>query len=373
MPAETGQRVASYFIMQLLYLPFYVLYYVGYMSLFTGGSGYAFIFLAPLGMLTLGLYQWYAQAVNGQTTGQRLAGYSVVDEHTLQPIGWGRSFLRQFTMALIGSLTCGIGLIVMLVVSASDPRRQGWHDKAARSIPVTTASLVARNPVGTRAVTPAPPMKPSGPPPPLGPPRAFARTVSPPPPPPAPAIPPPPPPTAPSVSPPVSAAPVSGRLISGVPGFSVPTQSAETGLQPAVQSAPPPPPHDDLAHSATRALPRRQKTGESKYQLSIADGPSIGLEQSVLVGRDPAPRDGAESDRLLKVADPGLSLSKTHAAFGVDQESGPWVEDLNSTNGVLIVRAGEEIEVVTGDRTSLQEGDTVLLGDREVAISKGPQ
>ena len=81
-------------------------------------------------------------------------------------------------------------------------------------------------------------------------------------------------------------------------------------------------------------------------------------------GRNPGPVDGAES---IAVRDETLSLSKTHFEIDVD-ERGAWVVDRNSTNGVEIVRGPQRIKVVAGERTPLEPGDTLQMGDREVTI-----
>ena len=45
-----------------------------------------------------------------------------------------------------------------------------------------------------------------------------------------------------------------------------------------------------------------------------------------------------------------------------------WVEDWNSTNGVLVRRGDTEIEASAGEKTFLEMGDIILLGDFEVKV-----
>lgn len=62
---------------------------------------------------------------------RRAMGVWIVDETTLQPIGTGRGFVRAI-VRLVSELVFYLGYLWMLW----DPRRQTWHDKAARSIVV---------------------------------------------------------------------------------------------------------------------------------------------------------------------------------------------------------------------------------------------
>jgi len=65
----------------------------------------------------------------GQTPAMRWLGLQVVDATTGVPIGFGRAGLRYLGY-VISILVCDIGLIW----AAFDPRKQGWHDKIARTV-----------------------------------------------------------------------------------------------------------------------------------------------------------------------------------------------------------------------------------------------
>jgi len=52
-----------------------------------------------------------------------------VDATTGAPIGFGRAALR-YVGFVVSILVCYIGLIW----AAFDPRKQGWHDKVARTV-----------------------------------------------------------------------------------------------------------------------------------------------------------------------------------------------------------------------------------------------
>ena len=89
----------------------------------------------------------------------------------------------------------------------------------------------------------------------------------------------------------------------------------------------------------------------------------------LLVGRNPAPFDAYPGAELLAVDDSTQSVSKTHAAFEVD-EQGLWVHDLNSTNGVWVVRGEEVTEAVPGRRVQVHEGSSVELGDYVLTVAR---
>ena len=57
----------------------------------------------------------------------------VVDAQTLQPIGYGRAFVRWISQ-ILSAVVCFIGYFWMLL----DPDKQCWHDKFAGDIVVHT-------------------------------------------------------------------------------------------------------------------------------------------------------------------------------------------------------------------------------------------
>src|SRR6266568_613780 len=95
-PSATGSSVET--VANLIYL----LLYVGYFVYFWGMS---------------------------QTPAMRWLGLQVVDATTGAPIGFGRAALR-YVGYLVSILACYVGLIW----AAFDPRKQGWHDKIARTV-----------------------------------------------------------------------------------------------------------------------------------------------------------------------------------------------------------------------------------------------
>ena len=102
-------------------------------------------------------------------------------------------------------------------------------------------------------------------------------------------------------------------------------------------------------------------TGET---IELNDG------EVAFVGRDPG-RIGEESAfRLLSIADPDLSISKTHLRLirrGVELE----VTDLGSTNGTSVSTSSSAAPrpLMPQDPVSLGTGATVIFGKRQFVIT----
>ena len=146
------------------------------------------------------------------------------------------------------------------------------------------------------------------------------------------------------------------------------TPSAST--QPIPTDAPSPPsstggwgaPAAAAASSGPSAPGPRAKI----VRLVMDDGTVLPRGERVVVGRSPVDAAGGLCHVL---ADPGRSLSKSHAAF-VRSGEDITVEDLNSTNGVAVSRDGSEFLVQPGAVTPLRVGDKVLMGDRHVVVEE---
>ncbi|OJX69596.1 MAG: hypothetical protein BGO94_13995 [Micrococcales bacterium 72-143] len=131
----------------------------------------------------------------------------------------------------------------------------------------------------------------------------------------------------------------------------VPEPAPVTAETPVVASPPPAP-----------ASPR--------WTLVLADGGEAVVGRALLVGRNPAPFDAWPGAELLPVDDPTHSVSKTHAAFEVD-DSGLWVHDLGSTNGVWVVHGDDVTEAAPGRRVAVPTGSFVELGDYVLTVREG--
>jgi uncharacterized RDD family membrane protein YckC len=83
------------------------------------------------------LYELVMIALKGATLGKMAVGVKVVREADGQLPGWGPSALR-YLIQVAGSFVCGIGVYVVWLSPFFDNtgRRQGWHDKVAKTLVV---------------------------------------------------------------------------------------------------------------------------------------------------------------------------------------------------------------------------------------------
>ena len=99
--------------------------------------------------------------------------------------------------------------------------------------------------------------------------------------------------------------------------------------------------------------------------LRVSSGATAVLDADIIIGRLPqgTSSTAAQSPRLLAVPSPGKAISKTHCAVRVEG----WdmrVEDLGSTNGTFLLRAGEEPRRVPEHQPLfLRIGDVIDIGD----------
>ena len=83
----------------------------------------------------------------------------------------------------------------------------------------------------------------------------------------------------------------------------------------------------------TLIVPRRE-SGE-RFILQFSTGESVTVFGSGLLGRNPMAQPSEYFDQLVRISDPGKSVSKTHLEFG--QEAGSfWVSDRYSGNGSVV-------------------------------------
>ncbi|WP_300679212.1 FHA domain-containing protein, partial [Nocardioides sp.] len=156
----------------------------------------------------------------------------------------------------------------------------------------------------------------------------------------------PPAPPAPPVSPPSPVAPPS-------PG--VPTAAA----RPAPTIPAPAVPVDELTRRSD-VVPTPPPALTGGWALRSTTGVLVEVAGETLLGRDPDPtlRPGAA---IAPLSDPEFTVSKTHAAVGL-HGSTLWLEDLDSTHGVVVRRQGDEMRIEPRSQTRLLVGDTVVLG-----------
>lgn len=81
---------------------------------------------------------WWMFAARGAGPGMRALRLELVGAADGAPIGWGRFFLRQLILGACAALA--LPLVVLVIMLIVNPRKQGWHDLAARSIVIAERS-----------------------------------------------------------------------------------------------------------------------------------------------------------------------------------------------------------------------------------------
>ncbi|NCT89728.1 FHA domain-containing protein [Cellulomonas sp. APG4] len=175
------------------------------------------------------------------------------------------------------------------------------------------------------------------------------------------------------------------RHVGPEPSQAVPARTAQPLTEqpvpgPSAPSSPAPPPSDRTADDveSTRLRPARGRVPElpdeapSSAVLHVTDGRRVALTGTVLVGRNPSPRAGEDVTELVRVADPGRSVSKTHLAVGVDR-LGVWLRDRNSTNGTVVTLAdGQQILCGANQQVRVPVGASVAFGDYGFTVEPAP-
>lgn len=83
------------------------------------------VLVIALGVMAVLFLYVRALGRTGQTWGRKVANVRVVDQHTMQPIGFGRALGRTLFAHFISSAICYLGYLWMLW----DADKQTWHDK----------------------------------------------------------------------------------------------------------------------------------------------------------------------------------------------------------------------------------------------------
>lgn len=361
--AQIGTRIGAYFLDSIFaavaivggfFVAFVIALLVGQMVPVLG------ILIAILGYLFAGLgygiYVWYLTAKRGYSPGKKVLGLRLVDAGSGEPLGFWRVWLRGFVLGLMTSLSLGVLAIVIAVKADRHPRKQGWHDLAVGSVVVPEAALIPPppSPVPEEGVLPVrlPHMA-----------SAELDRM------PQPAM--PDPVEIAEIAEPVKAATPTQLLAPLAAPPPVPPVPGPPGMvagpPPIGASEEAPPAAEPAIDESTRLALRRQEPARS-WSLAPDLGTAFDVTVSTLIGRDPdGSLGGAET---WSIDDPERTVSKTHALVGVDGDD-LWIEDWDSTNGVSLRRDGIETELASRVRTTLREGDAVLLGDFVVNVRRG--
>ncbi|GAA4624676.1 RDD family protein [Cellulomonas oligotrophica] len=326
----------------------------------------------------LTLVQWLLHGRLGWTLGRLLLGVRTVDADARTPVGAWRVLVRGLVVAA-GSLACGVGQLVVLASPLLDRtgRRRGWHDQAVGAEVLRVdrqeaarraarAGARARGSDGPGLVPPVPGVGDVVPVPAravpaqavvagAGLPAAGPRTPS---------------GGVPTATGALRLAPLhqqrSGPDLDtrAVPLVRPGSPDLVFGLAPELEMTRPAPPRADVR-------PVQPEPGARGARLAFDDGRVVVVETSALVGRNPAPAPGVQ---VVRVMDPGRSVSKTHLQVGVDAD-GAWVADRGSTNGTVVTLPdGQQVVCRVDHPVRLRPGATVQLGDctfRVLAVPAG--
>jgi hypothetical protein len=325
-------------------------------ALLTRQAAYGAIALAEM---VVGL--WVLEARTGLTFGNALLRMRTSREDAPYSPGIGRSFVRSLITA-IGFLVLAIGAWVVVASSAFDSTRRGrsWADKAARTVVV---SVPKRQRVLAASPLPTGPL-PAGVTPVGG--VALPAAVQP-----APGV-----QIIPAQEQPVALA--APQVVSTARASTLNENSMSmsgTGVAPSALAASPVPVveiPDPVSRTVIRpSAPEAADSAPAAESILIifdtGQREQLASPVSVNLGRNPAPTE--PTDKLIKIADPESSVSKTHLRLEHSRGT-TWVTDGGSTNGTdLISDEGTVTRLTAGTRVQLEDGMRVRAGNRTFTIS----
>jgi uncharacterized RDD family membrane protein YckC len=102
-----------------------------------GPSTLAWIIAAVCILAALAFWIWnlgYRQGTTGSSVGKQLMKFKIVDENTEQPIGFGKSFLRELLYFALAGPCGGIVWLVAVLFPLWDAKRQTLVDKVFKNV-----------------------------------------------------------------------------------------------------------------------------------------------------------------------------------------------------------------------------------------------
>lgn len=326
--APLGRRLAAFAIDVLL--PYAVLL-VGVVLMITGGPTVPAVVCLVVAVCWAVLLCWMV-AFRAAGPGMRLLGLQLVGLHDGRPIGVGRALVRAVIISLLGFTV--VGLIILSVIMVLQPRRQGWHDRAADSVVIEERPLA----------------------PPRGQQAARSRAAE------------------------------DDQQQSQADELPQPDRSgervdlAEGDL--AAEADPEPARRADVAAEqsadaeAAQSVARDEEAAappppDQGWVIILEDGREIPINRLVLIGRNPQPRAGEEDARLIKIVDEARTVSKTHLAINVDAR-GVLITDRGSTNGSAVTDPDGGYEILTAHEARRVPGAGYLVsfGKHHVRIGR---
>ena len=159
----------------------------------------------------------------------------------------------------------------------------------------------------------------------------------------------------------------TGNALGGQTGLDEPSGTGPSVMAVFCEAGHPNPVHASSCRECDSTITSR--TGQVERPvlgvLRVSSGATAVLDADIIIGRLPqgTSSTAAQRPRLLTVPSPGKAISKTHCAVRVEG----WdmrVEDLGSTNGTFLLRAGEEPRrVPEHQQLLLRAGDIIDIGD----------
>lgn len=289
------------------------------------GAGTARMVLAVIFvLLLLGwlLLVWRMVALRASSPGMRLMKLQVVGFFDGRPLGWGRAFLRGLILLVLS--VSGVGAVLLLVFVLLHPRRQGWHDLAAKAVVIKARALApVESAVGRGAV---------------------------------------------------GAVDEDRSERAEVVEHAVLADSQDED-QDQDQDLDAPAGSHSVYGEAGGSMGPYQAQAElpvSSWIAELDDGREVMIEGLVLLGRNPQPQPGEEDAHLVKLADDTRTVSKTHIAIGLDA-AGLFVVDRGSTNGSTVTTsAGVSSRASAGEIIYVHQESVVSIGDHWLRIRRAP-
>lgn len=334
-PAGTGRRLGAFALDTVV-----VLAVAGAVWWFTRSALVAALVVAEL---AAGLVVWEARS--GRTIGNALLGLRTARDDVPFAPGLWRAAGRAALLA--AAHVTGLGQWVLVASSGFDPqRRQAWHDKLAGTVVVDVRRLRQEEvpeafvpPVVTGPALPVPEQWPG------------QEGV------PAPG----------TAAQPVPSSPVDQYRVPAPPAPVPPTPAPPTAALPT-----PAPPTAAPVQPEPVQPEVVQPVAATSYVVTLDDGRAMTVSGPGYIGRRPQAQAGERCDHVIEIEDPGRSLSRTHARFGIDAD-GFWVEDNGSANGTAVIASdGSAVQGAPGERLVVPPGATVRLGDRTVTVHPLP-
>ncbi|GEK22896.1 FHA domain-containing protein [Cellulomonas xylanilytica] len=122
---------------------------------------------------------------------------------------------------------------------------------------------------------------------------------------------------------------------------------------------------EPVAPRPTRARRAAPAVRARSLHLTFSTQASVTAPDGVSLGRDPAPADGRHP---VRVASPGMQVSKTHAFIDVDDHGRLFVTDCRSTNGTRVL-SEPPVRLDPGSRHEIAPGTTLELGDVRCTVT----